>query len=260
MNSRQYRLANDGNPEDHSATETEFIPKVALAWSLSDDNMVYGLYTRGIRPGGINRSRGDPFFSNSYTSDLMDNYEIGYRSSFGEGRGRFNVTGYHMQWTDFQLEIVDPTGITDCPDPGPSSIPGVCGQPWQQVVTNAKAMANVMMERDYRVVSGGTDNHLFLVDLIGNDYTGKDAEEALGRASITVNKNTVPGEPRSPFVTSGLRLGTPAVTTRGFDADDCVELAGIICDVLDNIGDSRVEDKARESAVTLCRNYPVYRH
>lgn len=130
----------------------------------------------------------------------------------------------------------------------------------QQVVDNAKAMAAVLMERGYKIVSGGTDNHLFLVDLIGREYTGKDAEESLGRAAITVNKNTVPGEPRSPFVTSGLRLGTPAVTTRGFDLSDCEELAGIICDVLDHVGDPAVETKAREAAATLCNKHPVYRH
>jgi glycine hydroxymethyltransferase len=128
----------------------------------------------------------------------------------------------------------------------------------QQVVVNAKAMAAVMMERGYRIVCGGTDNHLFLVDLIGREYTGKDAEEALGRAFITVNKNTVPGEPRSPFVTSGLRLGTPAVTTRGFDEKDCSELAGIICDVLDHVGNSAVEEQAREAAIALCHRHPVY--
>ena len=128
----------------------------------------------------------------------------------------------------------------------------------QQVVVNARAMAAVMMERGYRIVCGGTDNHLFLVDLIGQEYTGKDAEEALGRASITVNKNTVPGEPRSPFVTSGLRLGTPAVTTRGFDQNDCSELAGIICDVLDHVGDPVVEKQACEAATALCHQHPVY--
>jgi glycine hydroxymethyltransferase len=128
----------------------------------------------------------------------------------------------------------------------------------QQVVVNAKAMAAGMMERGYRIVCGGTDNHLFLVDLIGREYTGKDAEEALGRASITVNKNTVPGEPRSPFVTSGLRLGTPAVTTRGFDENDCKTLAGIICDVLDHVGDPVVEKTALDAATALCRQYPVY--
>ncbi|MGD2130891.1 MAG: serine hydroxymethyltransferase [Lysobacterales bacterium] len=126
------------------------------------------------------------------------------------------------------------------------------------VLENAQTMASAMMERDYRVVSGGTDNHLFLVDLIGREFTGKDAEEALGRAFITVNKNSVPGEPRSPFVTSGLRLGTPAVTTRGFSADDCRELGGIICDVLDGMGDRSVEDRAREAALALCRKHPVY--
>ena len=129
----------------------------------------------------------------------------------------------------------------------------------QRVVDNARAMAAVIMERGYRIVSGGTDNHLFLVDLIGRDFTGKDAEEALGRAAITVNKNTVPGEPRSPFVTSGLRLGTAAVTTRGFSLDDCVELAAIVCDVLDGIGQEKVEARARAATTALCLNNPVYR-
>ena len=127
-----------------------------------------------------------------------------------------------------------------------------------QVVNNARAMAEVIMERGYKIVSGGTDNHLFLVDLIGKDYTGKDAEEALGCANMTVNKNTVPGEPRSPFITSGLRLGTPAVTTRGFDTEDCRALAGLICDVLDHVGDASVIEKAKQAALALCRNHPVY--
>jgi glycine hydroxymethyltransferase len=117
----------------------------------------------------------------------------------------------------------------------------------RDVVDNARAMAAVIMERGYKIVSNGTDNHLFLVDLIGLEFTGKDAEEALGRAYITVNKNTVPGEPRSPFVTSGLRLGTPAITTRGFTVADCQELAGIICDVLDG-----------QAALKLCQKHPVY--
>ena len=136
-----------------------------------------------------------------------------------------------------------------------------------EVVTNAKVMADVIMSRGYKIVSGGTDNHLFLIDLIGLEYTGKDAEEALGRAHITVNKNTVPGEPRSPFVTSGLRLGTPAVTTRGFGESECTQLAKIICDVLDATGGggseahSRqvVETHARGIALELCRAHPVYR-
>ena len=128
----------------------------------------------------------------------------------------------------------------------------------QRVVDNARAMAAVIVERGYKVVSGGTDNHLFLIDLIDKDITGKDAEAALGRANITVNKNTVPGEPRSPFVTSGLRIGTPAVTTRGFNTEDCRELAGLMCDVLDAMGDEGVEARTKESALELCRRYPVY--
>jgi len=126
------------------------------------------------------------------------------------------------------------------------------------VVENARTMAATMLDRGYKVVSGGTDNHLFLLDLIGREYTGKDAEEALGRAHITVNKNTVPGEPRSPFVTSGLRIGTPAVTTRGFTVADCRELAGIICDVLDRMGDEAAVQNAAKQAVNLCRGRPVY--
>ena len=128
----------------------------------------------------------------------------------------------------------------------------------QDVIDNARAMAAVIMERGYRVVSGGTDNHLLLIDLIGKDFTGKDAEESLGRAYITLNKNTVPGEPRSPFVTSGLRLGTPAVTTRGFTVSDCQDLAGLICDVLDNVGDAATEQRVKAAALDLCRRHPVY--
>jgi glycine hydroxymethyltransferase len=126
------------------------------------------------------------------------------------------------------------------------------------VIENAKVMAETMISRGYKIVSGGTDNHLFLVDLIGREYTGKDAEEALGRANITANKNTVPGEPRSPFITSGLRIGTPAVTTRGFGRDDCETLANIVCDLLDNIDDQLVEEKTRQAASRLCSKYPVY--
>lgn len=136
--SRQYRLANDGQPEDHEETEDDFIPKVVLNWTFSDNQSVYGLYTRGSRPGGVNRSRGVPFFPIGYSSDLMDNYEMGYRSTFGSGAGRFNVTAYYMKWTDYQLEIIDPSSTT-CADLGfpDDSIDGVCGQPWQNIVTNA---------------------------------------------------------------------------------------------------------------------------
>ena len=128
----------------------------------------------------------------------------------------------------------------------------------EAVVRNARTMAQTMVDRGYKIVSGGTDNHLFLVDLIGRDFTGKVAEDSLGQANITVNKNTVPGEPRSPFITSGLRLGTPAVITRGFDRDDCVELAGLICDVLDDVDNITVQGEARQAALALCRKHPVY--
>jgi len=128
----------------------------------------------------------------------------------------------------------------------------------QQVVTNARAMASALMARGYRIVSGGTDNHLFLVDLIERSYTGKDADAALGRANITVNKNTVPNDPRSPFVTSGLRIGTPAVTTRGFREAEVVALAGWIADVLDDVTNEAVIARTRASVLQICRRFPVY--
>jgi glycine hydroxymethyltransferase len=127
-----------------------------------------------------------------------------------------------------------------------------------QVVVNAQAMASTIIERGYRIVSGGTENHLMLVDLIKQDITGKDAEAALGRANITVNKNAVPNDPKSPFVTSGLRIGTPAITTRGFTEAECRSLAGWICDILDNIEDESVIDQTREKVLELCHNCPVY--
>jgi glycine hydroxymethyltransferase len=127
-----------------------------------------------------------------------------------------------------------------------------------QVVRNAKAMAKTFIARGYKVVSGGTENHLMLIDLIGRDVTGKDAEAALGLAHITTNKNAVPNDPRSPFVTSGLRIGTPAVTTRGYLEADCIELANWICDVLDAPGDAEVITKVRESVTAQCRKFPVY--
>ena len=128
----------------------------------------------------------------------------------------------------------------------------------QQVVKNAKAMAKTLIERGYKVVSGGTENHLMLIDLIGRDVTGKDAEAALGKAHITVNKNAVPNDPRSPFVTSGLRVGTPAVTTRGYKETDVVELTQWICDVLDAPGDENVITSVREKVAAQCRKFPVY--
>jgi glycine hydroxymethyltransferase len=128
----------------------------------------------------------------------------------------------------------------------------------QQVLNNARAMAAVMLERGYRVVSGGTDDHLFLVDLIDRGVTGKDAEAALGDAHITVNKNAVPNDPQSPFITSGIRIGTPAVTTRGFKEPEVRTLAGWICDIIDKPDDSAVRAAVRVKAQELCRKYPVY--
>ncbi len=129
----------------------------------------------------------------------------------------------------------------------------------QQVIDNAQAMAKVFVERGYDVVSGGTDNHLFLVSLIRQGLTGKDADAALGRAGITVNKNAVPNDPQSPFVTSGLRIGTPAITTRGFKVAQSVELAGWICDILDHLGDADVEAQVAKQAAALCADFPVYK-
>ena len=128
----------------------------------------------------------------------------------------------------------------------------------KRVVANARAMCAALQGRGHRIVSGGTDNHLFLLDLISRSYTGKDADAALGRANITVNKNTVPNDPRSPFVTSGLRLGTPAITTRGFGEAEVRLLSGWIADVLEDPSDEAVIAKTRASVVELCRRFPVY--
>jgi glycine hydroxymethyltransferase len=129
----------------------------------------------------------------------------------------------------------------------------------QQVVANAKAMVSVMIERGYKIVSGGTDNHLFLLDLIDKDITGKDADAALGAANITVNKNSVPNDPRSPFVTSGLRIGSPAITRRGFQEEQAKQVATWICDILDNMGDESVIKRVQDEVVTLCSQFPVYK-
>lgn len=131
----------------------------------------------------------------------------------------------------------------------------------QRVLDNARAMVEVFLSRGINIVSGGTDNHLFLVDLIGKPYTGKDADAALGEANITVNKNAVPNDPRSPFVTSGLRIGTPAATRRGFGEAEVRELAGWICDVLDSLEQGNAEKviaEVRGKVLALCRQFPVY--
>jgi glycine hydroxymethyltransferase len=128
----------------------------------------------------------------------------------------------------------------------------------QQVVNNAQAMAKVFIERGYNVVSGGTENHLFLLDLVDKDITGKDAEARLGEAHITVNKNSVPNDPRSPFVTSGLRLGTPAGTTRGFGEQEFSEMTHWMCDILDDMDNDDVVAQVRDKVSALCQQFPVY--
>lgn len=128
----------------------------------------------------------------------------------------------------------------------------------KQVLANAQSMAMALMSRGYKIVSGGTHNHLFLLDLIDKDITGKDAEITLGRAFITVNKNTVPGDPRSPFVTSGLRIGTPAVTTRGFREAEVKLIANWICDILDDMQNESVVTQVRDRVIALCKQFPLY--
>ena len=127
-----------------------------------------------------------------------------------------------------------------------------------QVVANAREMAKGFMARGYEVVSGGTDDHLFLLSRIKQDITGKDADAALGRANITVNKNAVPNDPKSPFVTSGLRIGSPAVTTRGFKEAEVAEMTSWMCDVLDNIEDEAVIAEVKQKVLELCSRFPVY--
>jgi len=132
-----------------------------------------------------------------------------------------------------------------------------------QVIANARAMSAVIVERGYKVVSGGTDNHLLLIDLVRQGLTGKAADAALGRAHITVNKNSVPNDPQSPFVTSGIRIGSPAITTRGFGESECRQVAHWIADVLDALRDEDVEatiERVRNEVVALCSRFPVYAH
>jgi glycine hydroxymethyltransferase len=128
----------------------------------------------------------------------------------------------------------------------------------KQVLANSRAMAKTLMQRGYKIVSGGTDNHLFLLDLIDKNITGKDADAALGRANITVNKNAVPNDPRSPFVTSGLRIGSPAVTTRGFGEAEVTQLAGWIADVLGDLGNEATIARVRGQVLDICHKFPVY--
>ena len=128
----------------------------------------------------------------------------------------------------------------------------------KQVKSNAKKMAATFMERGVDIVSNGTENHMFLVDLVNKGITGKDADAALGRANITVNKNAVPNDPQSPFVTSGLRIGTPASTTRGFKEAEVTQVAEWICDVIEDIDNERVINEVKEKVIELCSRFPVY--
>ena len=128
----------------------------------------------------------------------------------------------------------------------------------EQVIKNAQVMAQRFIDRGYDIVSGGTDDHLFLLSLIRQGITGKDADAALDEANITVNKNAVPNDPNPPFVTSGLRIGTPAITTRGFVEADCAEMTGWMCDVLDDLDNREVRATVKEKVLALCAKYPVY--
>lgn len=128
----------------------------------------------------------------------------------------------------------------------------------QQVLLNAEVMVKTVLQRGYTVVSGGTNNHLFLMSLLNKEITGKDAEQVLSSANITVNKNAVPNETRSPFLTSGIRIGTPAVTTRGFKEAECIELANLICDILDNFGNTAIVERVKMQTLEICEKFPVY--
>jgi glycine hydroxymethyltransferase len=128
----------------------------------------------------------------------------------------------------------------------------------QQVKKNANAMAETFVERGLKIVSGGTDNHLFLVDMVEKGLTGKEVDAAIGRAHITCNKNAVPNDPQSPFVTSGIRVGTPSITTRGFDEADCKQVANWICDIMDNMGDESVIERVKGEVLALCKSRPLY--
>ena len=129
----------------------------------------------------------------------------------------------------------------------------------QQILNNARAMAKIIMQRGYKIVSGGTDNHLMLIDLIDKKITGKDAEAALSEAHITTNKNAVPNDPQSPFITSGLRIGSPAITTRGFKEKECEQVANWICDILDEMANQTKRERIKTAVLELCEKYPVYK-
>lgn len=190
---RQKRLANSLRPAGRKGQEDQIIPKVSLSYSIGDDKMVYGLYTQGVRQGGVNRSRGEPFFPDTYESDLMNNWEMGYKSSFANGKGRFNVTGYYMLWEDYQLSIVDPSQLP-CADPN-DAIAGQCGQPWQQVIANLGEahIAGLNVEVDY------SPNENWL---LGVNYEKMEAETDTAHDLSPEDE----GEPVVFELTKGLRL------------------------------------------------------
>ncbi len=190
-NDVEYREANDGHALGRKGEETQFVPKVSLSYNLSEDKMVYGLYTEGVRQGGVNRSRGDPFFPTTFDSDLMKNYELGYKSSFAGGKGRLNLSLYHMAWEEYQLQTLDPSFV-NCIDPATGEevppnilkIPNVCGQPWQTVIANLgeahitganvsidySPNANWVLGFNYERMEAETDSNHDLDDTVPIDY------------------------------------------------------------------------------------------
>lgn len=201
--SRKAVLANGGRALPRISKEEEFVPKVSLSYSYGQDSMVYGLYTQGKRPGGINRGRGEPFFPFTYDADTMDNYEIGYRSTFAGGQGRFNATVYSMQWSDYQLEIVDPasdncTDAMGVPDPD-ISIPFVCGQPWQQVLANLGEahIDGINVEIDYAATERLT---------LGLNMEFMEAETDTDHDLDGVEGEILPDGSFDPEIVAGLRL------------------------------------------------------
>jgi len=197
-------------PEGRSGDEQEFVPKVSLSYSFGEGSMVYGLFTQGKRPGGTNRSRGEPFFPFSYEADSMDNYEIGYRSTFGGGKGRFNATVYSMQWNDYQLEVVDPSSDNCTDDMGVPDldlqVPGVCGQVWQQVVANLgdASIDGINVEIDYAATDRFT---------LGMNIEFLEAETDTSHDLDGVEGEILPDGSFDPEIIGGLALpNAPEVT------------------------------------------------
>ena len=199
---RAYRLANNGLPPARAGSDSVTIPKISLKYNLNDDTMAYALFTRGKRPGGVNRSRGEPFFPNAYGPDIMDNHEAGIRSTFGDGRGRFNLTAYHMKWDEYQLEQVDPSNtpcdangavakITGLAPDASVKTAGVCGQPWQNLVANTGQahITGVNIDVEYAL----TENLTF-----GLNYENMEA--------MTDSNHDLNGTPDSFEITKDMRL------------------------------------------------------